>query len=142
MRSKRLGSNFQPVRGQHFSLVRKLTALKRAGNDGVDIAILSRNGPVTGLRVFSSARHHQLPIGRAIFTSGAPPYRYLGPLGAKLFLSANAMDVEAAMAAGFAAARVYPAWSATMRRRNDDVCVSTSTAIQSCSVMRRSASSD
>jgi hypothetical protein len=30
-------------------------------------------------------------IGYAIFTSGAPPHRYLGPLGASLLLSAAAL---------------------------------------------------
>lgn len=94
--------------GAAFPLVRKLLAFNCDGANDVEVAILSRNDPVTGLRVFASARHHGLAIGRAIFTSGAAPHRYLGPLGANLFLSVNALDVRAAMAAGFSAARVYP----------------------------------
>lgn len=94
--------------GAAFPLVRKLLAFNKNGVEEVEVAILSRNDPITGLRVFASARHHGLAIGRAIFTSGATPHRYLGPLGARLFLSANAPDVRAAMAAGFPAARVYP----------------------------------
>jgi 5'-nucleotidase len=95
-------------RGVAFPLVRKLLAFNSAENNDVEVAILSRNDPVTGLRVLTSARHHGLAISRAIFTSGAKPHRYLAPLEANLFLSAHAPDVREAMAAGFAAARVYP----------------------------------
>lgn len=95
--------------GVAFPLVRKLLAFNGGESNDVEVAILSRNDPVTGLRVFTSARHHGLAISRAIFTSGAKPHRYLAPLEANLFLSAHAPDVSEAMAAGFAAARVYPA---------------------------------
>ncbi|TCG09256.1 5'-nucleotidase [Paraburkholderia steynii] len=109
--------------GAAFPLVRKLLAFNDSGAAEVDVAILSRNDPVTGLRVFASIRHHGLPIKRAVFTSGAPPHRYLGALGADLFLSANMFDVRAAMAAGFPAAQVYPA-SAGLNLRNDaELCV-------------------
>ncbi|MDN7902410.1 5'-nucleotidase [Burkholderia cepacia] len=94
--------------GVAFPLVRKLLAFNGTGEHEVELALLSRNDPVTGLRVFASARHHQLAISRAIFTSGAPPHRYLAPLEANLFLSAHARDVCEAMAAGFPAACVYP----------------------------------
>jgi 5'-nucleotidase len=69
--------------------------------------ILSRNDPVSGLRVFRSAKAAGLNIPRAVFTRGSNPYPYLVPLGATLFLSANADDVRAALAAGFPAAHVY-----------------------------------
>lgn len=95
--------------GVAFPLVRKLLGFNRDESTDVEVVILSRNDPVTGLRVFASARHHGLTISRAIFTSGAKPQRYLAPLEAQLFLSAHAPDVREAMAAGFAAARVYPA---------------------------------
>ena len=94
--------------GVAFPLVRKLLGFNSGETTNVEVAILSRNDPVTGLRVFASARHHGLAISRAIFTSGAKPHRYLAPLEAHLFLSAHAPDVQEAMAAGFAAARVYP----------------------------------
>ncbi|MEX3929936.1 5'-nucleotidase [Paraburkholderia sp. BR10936] len=94
--------------GVAFPLVQKLLAFNGGGRSDVEVAILSRNDPVTGLRVFASARHHGLAISRAIFTSGAQPHRYLAPLEANLFLSAHAPDVREATAAGFPAARVYP----------------------------------
>jgi 5'-nucleotidase len=43
-----------------------------------------------------------------VFTRGQPPWRYLRPLAANLFLSANEADVRSALAAAVPAARVYP----------------------------------
>ncbi|MFN3415422.1 MAG: 5'-nucleotidase [Caldimonas sp.] len=97
--------------GVAFSLVNKLLAFNR-GAPGtaprVEVVILSRNDPVSGMRVFRSAQHYGLPIQRGVFTRGQSPYRYLRPLNAHLFLSANEADVRAALDAGFPAARVYP----------------------------------
>ncbi len=93
--------------GVAFSLARKLLAF----NDGaprVEVVMLSRNDPVSGLRVFRSAQHYGLSVQRGVFTKGQPPWRYLRPLRANLFLSANEADVRAALAADVPAARVYP----------------------------------
>lgn len=97
--------------GVAFSLVNKLLAFNRGGpgtTPRVEVVILSRNDPVSGMRVFRSAQHYGLPIQRGVFTRGQSPYRYLRPLNAHLFLSANEADVRAALDAGFPAARVYP----------------------------------
>jgi 5'-nucleotidase len=94
--------------GCALPLVRKLLAFNRAGRHRVEVVILSRNDPASGMRVFRSVLHHELPIERGVFTRGRAPYGYLGALGAHLFLSANEDDVRAALAAGFPAARVYP----------------------------------
>ena len=111
--------------GVAFSLVRKLLAFNQAeaavpaatALDGtppktatqpVEVVILSRNDPVSGMRVFRSASHYGLAIQRGSFTRGQPPWRYLKPLHANLFLSAHLSDVRAALAAGVPAAQVYP----------------------------------
>jgi len=98
--------------GVAFSLVRKLLAFNQAGADpqaqGVEVVILSRNDPVSGMRVFRSARHYGLAIERGSFTRGQPPWRYLRPLHANLFLSTHLSDVRAALDAGVPAAQVYP----------------------------------
>jgi 5'-nucleotidase len=94
--------------GVAFSLVRKLLAFNAAEAARVEVVMLSRNDPVSGLRVFRSAQHYGLPVERGVFTRGQPPWRYLMPLRANLFLSANEADVRAALAAGVPAARVYP----------------------------------
>jgi 5'-nucleotidase len=93
--------------GVAFSLVRKLLTFN-TDQPRVEVVILSRNDPVSGMRVFRSARHYGLPIQRGVFTRGETPWRYLRPLAANLFLSANEADVRSALAAGVPAARVYP----------------------------------
>ena len=93
--------------GVAFSLVHKLLAFNQ-GAPRVEVVMLSRNDPVSGLRVFRSAQHYGLAVQRGVFTRGQPPWRYLLPLRANLFLSANEADVRAALTAGVPAARVYP----------------------------------
>ena len=93
--------------GVAFSLVRKLLAFNRDA-PRVEVVILSRNDPVSGMRVFRSAQHFELPIQRGVFTRGQAPWRYLRPLAANLFLSVNEADVRSALQAGVPAARVYP----------------------------------
>jgi 5'-nucleotidase len=106
--------------GVAFSLVRKLLAFNqnaqtatgdtaaRPASQPVEVVILSRNDPVSGMRVFRSAKHYGLSIQRGSFTRGQPPWRYLKPLHANLFLSAHLSDVRAALEAGVPAAQVYP----------------------------------
>jgi 5'-nucleotidase len=102
--------------GVAFSLVKKLLAFNHAPADPlhqhitqpVEVVILSRNDPVSGMRVFRSAQHYGLPIERGSFTRGQSPWRYLKPLHANLFLSTHLSDVRAALDAGVPAAQVYP----------------------------------
>ena len=94
--------------GVAFSLVQKLLAFNTGPGPRVEVVILSRNDPVSGMRVFRSAQHYGLMIQRGVFTRGASPWRYLKPLAANLFLSANDADVRSALEAGVPAARVYP----------------------------------
>lgn len=92
--------------GVAFSMVKKLLAFNDANAQRVEVVILSRNDPVSGMRVFRSAQHYGLPIERGAFTRGQSPWRYLKPLSANLFLSANPDDVRAALNQGFPAATV------------------------------------
>lgn len=94
--------------GVAFSMVKKLLAFNDAVSQKVEVVILSRNDPVSGLRVMKSAAHYALPIIRCSFTRGEAPWRYLKPLRANLFLSTHLSDVRAALAAGVPAAQVYP----------------------------------
>jgi len=99
--------------GVAFSLVHKLLAFNPAPDQPqdakpVEVVVLSRNDPVSGMRVFRSAQHYGLAIERGSFTRGEAPWRYLKPLHANLFLSAHLSDVRAALAAGVPAAQVYP----------------------------------
>ncbi len=103
---ERLDSAAKP--GVAFSLVKKLLAFNDATTQRVEVVILSRNDPVSGMRVFRSAQAYGMPVQRGVFTRGGTPWRYLKPLAANLFLSANEADVRSALEAGVPAARVYP----------------------------------
>ena len=94
--------------GVAFSLVQKLLAFNTPDAQRVEVVILSRNDPVSGMRVFRSAQHYGLPIQRGSFTRGQSPWRYLRPLNANLFLSTHLSDVRSALDAGVPAAQVYP----------------------------------
>ncbi len=92
--------------GIAFSLIKKLLAFNDTTTQRVEVVILSRNDPVSGMRIFRSGLANEIKLQRGVFTQGRAPFRYLRPLGAHLFLSANAEDVREALAAGFPAARV------------------------------------
>ena len=92
--------------GVAFSLVKKLLAFNAPGTDRVAVVVLSRNDPVSGMRVFRSAAASGIRVERGVFTQGRDPFGYLRPLGAKLFLSANEADVRQALRLGYPAARV------------------------------------
>ncbi len=94
--------------GVAYPLVKKLLGFNQGKQQMVEVVILSRNDPVSGLRVFRSAKSVGLAIERGVFTRGRPPYHYLKSLQANLFLSANADDVRATLDAGFPAAMVFP----------------------------------
>jgi 5'-nucleotidase len=92
--------------GIAFSLIKKLLAFNEPDLQRVEVVILSRNDPVSGMRIFRSVKANEIALQRGVFTQGRPPFRYLKPLGAHLFLSANHEDVREALNAGFPAARV------------------------------------
>ncbi len=101
----RLEEAAQP--GVAHALVTKLLRFNSGEDRRVEVIVLSRNDPVSGLRVFHSTRTHGIDVSRGIFTRGRPPYAYLKPFGAALFLSAEPADVRGALQQGFPAATVY-----------------------------------
>jgi len=108
MRLQRERINTPAKPGVAFSLVRKLLAFNEATQQRVEVVILSRNDPTSGLRAMRSAAHYELPITRSVFTRGEAPWRYLRPLHANLFLSTHLSDVRSALQAAVPAAQVYP----------------------------------
>ena len=107
--------------GVAFALVKKLLAFNTAQAQRVEVVILSKNDPVSGLRVFKSAALAGLHLERGVFTRGRSPYRYLDALKANLFLSANEADVMSALDAKVPAARVYPESTQAASRHADEV---------------------
>lgn len=97
--------------GIAFPLVKKLLALNQHGNPNlpmIEVILLSRNSSDTGLRIFNSIERFGLEIVRAAFTNGSPPFPYIQPFGAQLFLSTHVEDVRNALSAGVAAATILP----------------------------------
>lgn len=95
-------------KGVAFPFVRRLLSLNDLSPDDplVEVIILSRNDPDTGLRVMRSIQSHDLPISRAVFMQGRSPYRFMPALNMSLFLSANEDDVREAVTLGLPAGRV------------------------------------
>ncbi|TMI20966.1 MAG: 5'-nucleotidase [Betaproteobacteria bacterium] len=107
--------------GVAFALVKKLLAFNTPQVQRVEVVILSKNDPVSGLRVFRSAERAGLRLERGVFTRGANPYRYLDALKANLFLSANENDVMSALESKVPAARVYPESAQAASRHSGEV---------------------
>jgi 5'-nucleotidase len=107
--------------GVAFPLVKKLLAFNTTQAQRVEVVILSKNDPVSGLRVFRSAALAGLQLERGVFTRGRTPYRYLDALKANLFLSANESDVLSALEAKVPAARVVPESALAASRHADEV---------------------
>ena len=94
--------------GVAFPFIRRILDLNDLSDRErlVEVVILSRNDPETGMRVMRSVARHGLDITRAIFMQGRAPYRFMKPLRMSLFLSANEDDVREAIDMGFAAGHV------------------------------------
>lgn len=98
-------------RGISFSFVKRLLSLNDLSGDPVndplvEVVLLSKNDPDTGLRVLKSIEHYGIGMTRAIFTQGRAPYEFIPALNISLFLSGNAADVAAAICAKFPAGQV------------------------------------
>jgi 5'-nucleotidase len=97
--------------GVAFPFIQRLLSLNdlRAAVDPVvEVIVLSKNDPSTGLRVLRSIKSYDLAISRAVFTQGQAPYRYIPAFDMSLFLSANRADVDAATKLGYPAGHVLP----------------------------------
>lgn len=95
--------------GVAFPFIRRLLSLNdltSADDPLVEVIVMSRNDPDTGLRVMRSIAAHKLGIRRAIFTQGRSPYPYMPALNMSLFLSADGNDVLQAIAHGHPAGQV------------------------------------
>jgi 5'-nucleotidase len=97
-----------PKPGTGFRLIKNILSLNEVGKERkVEVIILSRNNPATSLRITRAIERYGLDITRSAWTGGESLARYLGPYKVDLFLSAHHNDVQRAINAGFAAARIY-----------------------------------
>lgn len=104
--------------GSAFNFISTLLALNEIKPDLVEVIIMSRNSPSSGLRVMHSVREHGLPITRAIFREGLPSYEFMRALNMSLFLSSNRRDVQDAITFGSPAGYVLPGGGARQGRAN------------------------
>ena len=115
-------------KGVAFPFIRRFLNINKCfpRQSPVEVVLLSRNSPETGLRVMRSIAHYGLDISRAAFMNGKSPYVYLPAFNASLFLSANEDDVRSAIAVDYPAGLVLPSRiaddeSETVFKRNNDV---------------------
>lgn len=94
--------------GVAFPFIRRMLTLNelRKGDALVEVILLSRNDPDTGLRVMNSIEHYGLDITRAMFLQGKSPHTYIPAFDIELFLSANPQDVKQAVLAGYPAGQI------------------------------------
>jgi 5'-nucleotidase len=95
--------------GTAFHLVQSLLHLNTdAKKKIVEVVIMSRNSPETGVRIINSVRKHSLDITRMAFTGGEPLAPYIDAFDIDLFLSKDAKDVQAVInSKSCAAAYIY-----------------------------------
>lgn len=97
--------------GVAFPFISRLLQFNRLFNDdgqGVEVMVMSRNSPKTGLRVMNSIEHYGLDITRSVFRSGMSTFSFMNVFNMSLFLSGNEDDVNSAVAAGLPAGCVLP----------------------------------
>lgn len=87
-------------KGIAFPFIKRLLSINNLSPEPsdpfVEVVLLSRNDPDTGLRVMKTIEHYGLNMTRAIFMQGRSPYEYIPALNIALFLSGNKADVDAA----------------------------------------------
>lgn len=93
-------------KGVAFPFIKRFLTLNNVFPGHVEVVLLSKNDPDTGLRVFKSINQYGLSITRASFLNGKSPFKYIPAFNASLFLSANPTDVKNAIDAGYPAGTV------------------------------------
>ncbi len=84
--------------GTGFPLVKALMSLNEFQPTDetplIEIVVLSRNSPETGMRVFHNIREQKLNITRSAFTGGETVVDYLDAFDVDLFLTTNLKDAQ------------------------------------------------
>lgn len=85
-------------RGTGFYLAEALLSLNKFQPAGetplVEVVVMSRNSPETGVRVFHNIRKYKLNITRSAFTGGESVVDYLDAYDVDLFLTTNLRDAQ------------------------------------------------
>lgn len=107
-------------KGAAFPFIKRLLNINKVYSDEspIEVVLLSKNSPETGVRIFNSIKHYDLDITRAAFMSGKSAYKYIPAFNISLYLSTNANDVKLAIADDYAAGQVLK----TSICNNDEDC--------------------
>lgn len=97
--------------GTGMPLVKALLALNKYKTDEsasplVEVVVMSRNSPETGVRVFNNIRSRELPIIRHAFTGGESVVSYLDAFDVDLFLTTSVKDAQRVIDNGGCAAAI------------------------------------
>ena len=91
--------------GTGFHIIKALLNLNKLSSERlVEVIVMSRNSPETGMRVLNSIGQHKLDITRSAFTGGEPLHDYIEAFDVDLFLSKEEDDVQRIIDSGVAAA--------------------------------------
>lgn len=83
-------------KGTAFPLVQRLLHLNElASAPIVEVVVMSRNSPLTGVRIIHSLNTYGLPISRMAFSGGESLAPYIEAFDVDLFLSRDPRDVQA-----------------------------------------------
>lgn len=95
--------------GTAFHLVQGLLELnKQAEKRIVEVVVMSRNSPETGIRILNSIKKHKLDISRLALSGGEPLAPYIDAFQVDLFLSKDEKDVQTVIdSRACAAAMIY-----------------------------------
>lgn len=81
--------------GSAFYLVKSLLELNnQADKVIVEVIVMSRNSPETGIRILNSLKQHNLKITRVALSGGEPLAPYIDAFDVDLFLSKDEKDVQ------------------------------------------------
>lgn len=99
-------------KGTAYPLIEALLNLNTIANEKVvEVVIMSKNSPDTGMRILNSIQHYGIDITRSVFTGGEDLACYLDAFSVDLFLTKHESDVQAAIDSEHCAAAIiydYP----------------------------------
>lgn len=95
-------------KGVGFPFIKRFLNINNIYTDEqpVEVVLLSRNSPETGVRIFNSIREYDLDITRAAFMSGGSAVNYIPAFNISLFLAMHEDDVNEALKAKLPAGRI------------------------------------
>ncbi len=99
----------------------KLNAFQKADEPPlVEVVVMSRNSPETGLRILNSIRYDEINITRSAFTAGESVVDYLEAFDVDLFLTTNAEDAQRVIDSRVCAAAVLAKLPAEVDNLSDN----------------------